>query len=96
MLKLIEFRKNSCSGNARFIQMIKIIQNEMIPKMTGLTMTAIKITKLRITIKNVKAANNLLILRWMVVHGNMIKLRASQEFQLAGFKPISLPTKSGQ
>jgi hypothetical protein len=64
----------------------------MIPKMTGLTMTAIKITKLRITFKKVTAGNNLLIFRWMIVHGN-IKLRASQEFQLAGFKPIPLPTK---
>ena len=95
MLKLNELRKNLYSGNAKFIQMIKIIQNVMIPKMTGLTMTAIKITKLRITFKKVTAGNNLLFFRWMIVHGN-IKLRASQEFQLAGFKPIPLPTKRGQ
>ena len=84
-----------CSGNARFILMIKIIQNEMIPKMTGLTMTVIQITILRTTISKVRAANNLLIFRWMAVHGN-IKLRAFQESQPAGPKPIPTPTKSGQ
>jgi len=75
--------------------MIKIIQNEMILKMTGLTMTALQIIISRITISKVKAPNNLLIFRWMAVYGNT-KLRDSQEFQLAGLKPIPTPTKSGQ